>query len=98
MESDTSVLGQSFELQRNWEDNVAPTGSWKKDPNGCLTAEAGDVRMMVEKVGGGFRVLVTRCRGKMHSEEVLASASAADAPAAMIIAERVAAEGDLRRR
>lgn len=64
--------------------------SWKKELNGCLTTEVGDVRMMVEQVGASFRVIVTRSGDKTQPERVLASASAADARAAMTIAERVA--------
>jgi hypothetical protein len=48
--------------------------------------------MMVEQVGMTFRVLVTRSRDAMQSDEVIASASAADAHAGVIIAERVATQ------
>ena len=68
-------------------------GSWKKELNGCLTTEVGDVWMMVEKVGARFRVVVTRGGHKTQPGKVLASASAADALAAMALAERVASQG-----
>jgi hypothetical protein len=64
--------------------------SWKKDLNGCLTTTIGDVRMMVEKVGASFRVVVTHSEDDTQPDKVIASASATDARAAMTIAERVA--------
>ena len=66
--------------------------SWKKELNGCLTTEIGAIRMMVEKVGASFRVIVTRSEDERQPERVLVSASAADARAAMTIAERVASQ------
>jgi uncharacterized protein YoxC len=69
---------------------VQLTKNWKKNPNGCLTTEIGDVRMMVEQVGASFRVVVTRSADGTTAEHVIASASALDARAAMSIAERVA--------
>ena len=36
--------------------------------------------MIVERVGASFRVLVARSRDAMHSDEVIGSTSAADAP------------------
>jgi hypothetical protein len=58
--------------------------------NGCLTNEVGDVRMMVEEVGAGFRIVVSRTETGAQSEKVIASASAANARAAMTLAEKVA--------
>ena len=60
--------------------------------NGCLTTEVGDVWMMVEKVGATFRVVVTRGGHGSQPGKVLASASAADARAAMALAEQVASK------
>ena len=74
-----------------WEGNVASNNHWQTRPNGCLTAVIGDVQMLVEPVGGSFRVLVTRNRDKLNNEEILASASAVDAGAAITLAERMAA-------
>jgi hypothetical protein len=72
---------------------VVRNGSWKKEPNGCLTTKVGDVAMMVEKVGATFRIVVTRGGHESQPGKVLASASAADALAAMALAERVASQG-----
>jgi hypothetical protein len=79
-----------FHCGRHREGHVLFNKSWKKQLNGCLTTEVGDVRMMVEEVGSGFRVIVTRSGDETQPEKVLASASAANAGAAMSIAERMA--------
>lgn len=64
---------------------------WKTEPSGCLTSKIGLVRMLVEPVGASFRVVVTRSPNDLHPDEVLASASASDARAAISMAERMAA-------
>jgi hypothetical protein len=46
--------------------------------------------MLVEEVGRGVRIVVWRSNGVIWSEQVLASASAANARTGMIIAERMA--------
>ena len=65
---------------------------WMIRPNGFLTAEIGNVQLMVEKVGAAFRLLVTRSPDNMQPPEVLAAGTTANAHAAMEMAEQVASQ------
>ena len=65
-------------------------GLWKVRPNGFYSMQSGDIRLLVEKVGAGFRVLVTRAIDEMQSEEIVYTGSAASAADAMTTATRIA--------
>ena len=66
-------------------------GAWTIRPNGFYSAQSGNIRLFVEKVGTQFRIVVTRIfPDEMHPEEVLYADTAADAETAMNTAERVA--------
>jgi hypothetical protein len=69
---------------------------WKIKPNGFYLKENGDLHLMVEKVGGRFRVVVSRIMSDRHPEEIVYAGSAASADDAMTIAERAAAHASTR--
>ena len=79
----TSTRDKGKDMQRK--------GAWTIRPNGFYSAQNGNIRLFVEKVGSQFRIVVTRIfPDEMHPEEVLYADTAADAEAAMNTAERVA--------
>jgi len=72
------------------------TGPWKVRPNGFYSMQSGDIRLLVEKVGAGFRVLVTRDTDEMQPEEVVYAGSAANVADAMMTATRIAERASAR--
>ena len=70
---------------------------WKARPNGFYLTQSGNIRLLVEKVGARFRVLVTRSVDEMQPEEVVYAGTAANADDGMAIAERMAERASLPR-
>jgi len=70
---------------------------WKARPNGFYLTQSGNIRLMVEKVGANFRVLVTRDVDETQPEEVVYAGTAANADDGMAIAERMAEQASLPR-
>jgi hypothetical protein len=66
------------------------SGSWRQHPHGHYSKQKGHIRLVVEKVGAGFRVLVVGNNDSMKPDEILFSGGAANATDAMEIAERAA--------
>ncbi len=64
---------------------------WRSQPNDLHLKQSGDIRLLVEKVGVKYRVLVTRVIDGMQADEIVYTGSAANAVEAMTMAERVAA-------
>ena len=65
-------------------------GPWKAHSNGFYLTQTGDIRLLVERVGVKFRVLVTRIIDEMQPEELVYAGSATNADDAMILAEHAA--------
>ena len=66
-------------------------GRWQSQSNGFHQKQSEDIRLLVEKVGAKYRVLVTRVIDRMRPDDVVYAGSAANADEAMATAERVAA-------
>jgi hypothetical protein len=73
---------------------IAP---WNVELNGVYLTRGGNIRLMVEKVGANFRVLVTRDVDETQPEEVVYAGTAANADDGMAIAERMAEQASLPR-
>jgi hypothetical protein len=76
--------------QNGKEEGMLRTGPWNFHSNGFYQTQSGNMHLLVEKVGSGFRVLVTDAAEGMDAERLVYAGSARDADAAMRLAEREA--------
>lgn len=66
-------------------------GTWRTEPGGSLVLEAGELRLVVDRVRGGARFLVRRsASGLPDGGALVASGTEAGVQAAMVSAERMA--------